>query len=47
MTSTETSAETTDRAFAFLRRNERPLKPRSRGVTEIRGTYYTSRTSWR
>jgi phosphosulfolactate synthase (CoM biosynthesis protein A) len=41
MTSTETSAETTDRAFAFLHRNERPSKPRSRGVTEIRGTYYT------
>jgi phosphosulfolactate synthase (CoM biosynthesis protein A) len=41
MTSTEISAETTDRAFAFLRRNDRPSKPRSRGVTEIRGSYYT------
>jgi phosphosulfolactate synthase (CoM biosynthesis protein A) len=30
-----------DRAFAFLRLNERPPKPRSRGVTEIRGPYYT------
>jgi phosphosulfolactate synthase (CoM biosynthesis protein A) len=31
----------TDRAFSFLRRNERPPKPRGRGVTEIRGPYYT------
>jgi len=30
-----------DRAFAFLRVNERPPKPRRRGVTEIRGPYYT------
>jgi phosphosulfolactate synthase (CoM biosynthesis protein A) len=30
-----------DRAFAFLRVNERETKPRSRGVTEIRGPYYT------
>src|SRR5438067_6119971 len=29
------------RAFAFLRVNERPPKPRGRGVTEIRGPYYT------
>src|SRR5579884_1539079 len=28
-------------AFAFLRTNERPPKPRTRGVTEIRGPYYT------
>jgi phosphosulfolactate synthase (CoM biosynthesis protein A) len=28
-------------AFAFLRRNERDPKPRSRGLTEIRGPYYT------
>jgi phosphosulfolactate synthase (CoM biosynthesis protein A) len=33
--------ETGERAFAFLRLNERPSKPRSRGVTEIRGPYYT------
>jgi phosphosulfolactate synthase (CoM biosynthesis protein A) len=33
--------ETEERAFAFLRLNERPPKPRSRGVTEIRGPYYT------
>ena len=30
-----------ERAFAFLRKNPRPPKPRSRGITEIRGPYYT------
>lgn len=30
-----------ERAFAFLGINEREPKPRSRGVTEIRGPYYT------
>jgi phosphosulfolactate synthase (CoM biosynthesis protein A) len=30
-----------ERAFAFLRVNEREAKPRGRGVTEIRGPYYT------
>jgi phosphosulfolactate synthase (CoM biosynthesis protein A) len=34
-------AEGSERAFAFLRINERPPKPRTRGVTEIRGPYYT------
>jgi phosphosulfolactate synthase (CoM biosynthesis protein A) len=29
------------RAFDFLTINERPRKPRTRGVTEIRGPYYT------
>src|SRR4030065_1224645 len=29
-----------DRAFSFIKVNERPPKPRSRGVTEIRGPYY-------
>ncbi|HEY4137865.1 MAG TPA: phosphosulfolactate synthase [Casimicrobiaceae bacterium] len=29
------------RAFPFLRVNERSPKPRTRGVTEIRGPYYT------
>src|SRR5947207_1405759 len=29
------------RAFAFLKVNQRPAKPRARGVTEIRGPYYT------
>jgi phosphosulfolactate synthase (CoM biosynthesis protein A) len=41
MTTTEVGPETDERAFAFLRLNERPTKPRSRGVTEIRGPYYT------
>lgn len=30
-----------ERAFAFLRVNERETKPRNRGVTEILGPYYT------
>jgi len=30
-----------ERAFAFLQINERQPKPRARGVTEIRGPYYT------
>ncbi len=30
-----------ERAFSFLKVNERPSKPRNRGVTEIRGPYYT------
>src|SRR5437588_4121941 len=30
-----------ERAFAFLRTNQRPAKPRTRGITEIRGPYYT------
>jgi len=30
-----------DRAFAFLRMNQREAKPRQRGLTEIRGPYYT------
>lgn len=30
-----------DRAFSFLRLNERPAKPRRCGITEIRGPYYT------
>ncbi|HEY9449958.1 MAG TPA: phosphosulfolactate synthase [Gemmatimonadaceae bacterium] len=33
---------TPDRAtFDFLRRNDRQAKPRTRGITEIRGPYYT------
>ncbi|MGZ5054153.1 MAG: phosphosulfolactate synthase [Methylobacter sp.] len=36
------SANPTDeRAFGFLRINEREAKPRKRGITEIRGPYYT------
>ena len=38
---TEPKILTGDRAFDFLKINERPAKPRSRGVTEIRGPYYT------
>jgi phosphosulfolactate synthase (CoM biosynthesis protein A) len=30
-----------ERAFPFLRINERGAKPRARGVTEVRGPYYT------
>src|SRR5216683_1303464 len=30
-----------ERAFPFLKVNDRPPKPRARGVTEIRGPYYT------
>jgi phosphosulfolactate synthase (CoM biosynthesis protein A) len=30
-----------ERGFAFLRTNDRPAKPRRRGLTEIRGPYYT------
>jgi phosphosulfolactate synthase (CoM biosynthesis protein A) len=33
--------KTAPRAFDFLKINERPPKPRSCGVTEIRGPYYT------
>src|SRR5438046_6061970 len=30
-----------ERAFPFLRINEHQPKPRTRGITEIRGPYYT------
>src|SRR5947207_5734361 len=30
------------RSFAFLRVNEREAKPRKRGLTEIRGPYYSA-----
>ncbi len=36
-----TSQADQERAFSFLPVNERPAKPRSRGITEIRGPYYT------
>jgi phosphosulfolactate synthase (CoM biosynthesis protein A) len=32
---------TSELAFPFLRSNDRPPKPRTRGVTEIRGPYYS------
>jgi phosphosulfolactate synthase (CoM biosynthesis protein A) len=34
-------APPSDRAFGFLKVNQRTPKPRSRGITEIRGPYYT------
>lgn len=36
-----TQSQNRERAFSFLRMNERQAKPRSRGITEIRGPYYT------
>ena len=30
-----------ERTFSFIKTNERPDKPRTRGITEIRGPYYT------
>ena len=38
---TDTLPAATEHAFPFLRSNHRPLKPRTRGVTEIRGPYYS------
>ncbi len=38
---TSDSSTLSERAFAFLRINERQPKPRARGITEIRGPYYT------
>jgi phosphosulfolactate synthase (CoM biosynthesis protein A) len=35
------SGPTAERAFSFLRLNQRDPKPRTRGLTEIRGPYYT------
>lgn len=37
----QSKTHTTERAFAFLKVNERQPKPRTLGVTEIRGPYYT------
>ena len=37
----KSQSQTGERGFTFLKMNERPLKPRTRGVTEIRGPYYT------
>jgi phosphosulfolactate synthase (CoM biosynthesis protein A) len=34
-------ASKSERAFDFIRMNERQEKPRTRGLTEIRGPYYT------
>lgn len=40
--STTDQSPSGERAFAFLPTNRRPAKPRSRGVTEIRGPYYSA-----
>ncbi|MCC7212481.1 MAG: phosphosulfolactate synthase [Candidatus Brocadia sp.] len=37
----QSKTHTTERSFAFLKVNERQPKPRTLGVTEIRGPYYT------
>jgi phosphosulfolactate synthase (CoM biosynthesis protein A) len=37
-----TTTHTEKLAFSFLRANGRPAKPRTRGVREIRGPYYTA-----
>ena len=38
---TNTQNDANERAFSWLRMNERPPKPRRQGVTEILGPYYT------
>ncbi len=35
------ASERSERAFSFIRLNERGAKPRTRGITEIRGPYYS------
>jgi phosphosulfolactate synthase (CoM biosynthesis protein A) len=37
----KTNSKASERAFDFLRVNERSAKPRKTGLTEIRGPYYT------
>ena len=37
----KTQIQKSERAFPFIHLNEREKKPRKRGVTEIRGPYYT------
>ena len=39
--STKAQERIEEKAFAFLRTNERGAKPRARGITEIRGPYYS------
>jgi phosphosulfolactate synthase (CoM biosynthesis protein A) len=36
-----TQATNDERAFAFLRTNDRGVKPRKHGITEIRRPYYS------
>ena len=42
MMTTKTPDTVNERAFAFLDVGYRPPKPRTRGITEIRGPYYTA-----
>lgn len=35
------ASERSERAFSFIRLNERGAKPRTRGITEFRGPYYS------
>lgn len=37
----QTERQVEERAFSFLKLNQRESKPRTRGMTEIRGPYYT------
>ncbi len=37
----QSAIQTEERAFSFIRLNHRPSKPRRRGMTEMRGPYYT------
>lgn len=39
--STKSKGKEQERAFAWVKRNDRPGKPRSKGLTEIRGPYYS------
>jgi phosphosulfolactate synthase (CoM biosynthesis protein A) len=39
---TRTQHASDERAFGFLRTNDRGLKPRKHGITEIRGPYYSA-----
>ncbi|HLI32609.1 MAG TPA: phosphosulfolactate synthase [Solirubrobacteraceae bacterium] len=41
ITRTDENRQTDELAFAFLRSNRRPQKPRRTGLTEIRGPYYS------
>ena len=37
----ESMSNSNERAFSFIPVNQRESKPRTRGITEIRGPYYT------
>ena len=41
MVKSQAEGQTDRKAFEFLKMNDRPRKPRDKGVTEIRGPYYT------